>query len=156
MNAPLVRTLRVRCPIDHAFTVFTERVDLWWPPSHRRFGTSTMRLDASRGGAFVELAADGRTAHLGDVVACEPPKRIVYTWTPGALTAPTTVEVCFAPDGEHTTVVVTHSEGESALGARWPDRVALFTKGWETVLPAFAAHIERASDVGAASGSSST
>lgn len=146
MNAPLVRTVRVRCSVGQAFEAFTSRVDLWWPKGHRRFPSSTLRLDASAGGVFVEVAADGRTAHLGDVVVCEPPEHIVYTWTPGALTAPTTVDVRFVDEGAHTTVVVTHSEGASGLGASWPERVTLFERGWGAVLPAFADHVDGSPD----------
>jgi uncharacterized protein YndB with AHSA1/START domain len=129
----------VRCPIDHAFRIFTSEVDLWWPPGHRRFKDSRLCLEAAEGGRFFERSPDGKEATLGEIVRCEPPHRISYTWYPGALREPTLVEVDFAEEGEETIVRVVHSEAESALGAAWPSRVALFTRGWELVLAAFAA-----------------
>ena len=45
MNEPLKRSVRVRCPIDHAFAVFTDRIDLWWPSSHRMLSDSRLHSD---------------------------------------------------------------------------------------------------------------
>jgi len=138
---PLVRSVRVRCSVGHAFWVFTERVDLWWPPGHRRFADSTLRLETRVGGRFVECAASGEEARLGDVLACEPPHSISYTWYPGAQSKPTRVEVQFRDDGDETTVEVRHFEGDSELGELWSERVVLFARGWTHVLAALQAHV---------------
>lgn len=139
MSGVLERTVRVRCPVEHAFAVFTGRIDAWWPVGHRRFEGSTLTLDAEPGGRFVERAADGREAVLGEVVAVEAPHHITYTWRPGAITAPTEVEIRFTAEGETTRVDVTHREAGAAMGERWPERAALFARAWSHVLPAFAA-----------------
>lgn len=141
MAEPLVRRVRVRCSVDHAFSVFTERVDLWWPPGHRRFAESTLLLEARVGGRFVERAASGEEVRLGDVLACDPPHSISYTWFPGASSQPTRVDVRFLGEGEETTVEVRHGEGESELGELWPDRVKLFERGWTHVLAALQAYV---------------
>lgn len=137
MSEPLRRTVRVRCPVSHAFEVFTARLDLWWPPGHRRFGTSQLFLEARVGGRFFERSATGEEARLGEVIRCEPPHRITYTWYPGAISGPTEVDVRFTDEGAHTVVEVTHSEGQSQLGDAWPQRVTLFGRAWGHVLPAF-------------------
>lgn len=142
MSEPLRRTVRVRCPVAHAFDVFTARLDLWWPPKHRRFAASELFLEARVGGRFFERSSTGEEARLGEVVRCEPPHRITYSWYPGALAGPTEVDVRFTEDGEHTLVEVTHSEGNSQLGDAWPQRVELFGRAWGHVLPAFAAFLE--------------
>ncbi|MEM7446555.1 MAG: SRPBCC domain-containing protein [Pseudomonadota bacterium] len=139
MNEPLKKSIRVRCPVAHAFAVFTGQVDLWWPRGHRRFDDSKLRLDPVIGGRFIERAADGQEAQLGEVVTCDPPNAIAYTWNPGRGAGPTLVSVSFAADSEGTLVEVLHSEGESELADLWGERVALFTRGWDLILPAFAA-----------------
>jgi uncharacterized protein YndB with AHSA1/START domain len=100
-----------------------------------------MRFEA---GALVEHNADGTLWTMGRVTALEPPHRIVLDWFPGSPAAPTSVEVRFAPSVEGTTITVTHRALSEGAGAAWPERVALFTKGWDTVLPALKAFIEEA------------
>lgn len=142
MSEPLRRTVRVRCPLAHAFDVFTSRLDLWWPPKHRRFAASRLFLEAREGGRFFERSASGEEVRLGEVLRCEPPHRITYSWYPGAVQGPTEVDVRFTEDGEHTVVEVIHSEGQSALGEAWPQRVELFGRAWAHVLPAFAGFLQ--------------
>jgi hypothetical protein len=65
---PLRRSMRVRCPIEHAFLAFTDRIDQWWPPGHRRFEGSRLFLEAVAGGRFFERSPGGeeaRTRKLG-------------------------------------------------------------------------------------------
>ncbi len=151
MSEPVVRKIRVRCPLGHAFDVFTARLDLWWPKSHRRFERSALHLEAALGGRFYERADSGEEVELGQVVRCEPPHRITYTWRPGAVKGPTEVDVRFAADGENTWVEVVHAEGQSDLGALWNERCSLFERAWDQVLPAFVEFAVRASgDAGSA------
>ncbi len=146
MSAPIERTLHVRCGVEHAYDVFTRRLDAWWPVGHRRFEGSTLTLDPQPGGRFVERAPDGREALLGEVLHAERPHALTYTWHPGALTAPTEVDIRFTADGDRTRVDVTHREAGAAMGERWPDRAILFARAWSHVLPAYIAHIARAAD----------
>ena len=138
MSRHLRRTLHVRCPISQAFAAFTDHIDLWWPRDHRRFSQSHLRLEARVGGRFYERAHTGDEVRLGEVLICDPPHRILYSWYPGALDSPTEVDVRFTEDGDLTCVEVTHSEGASELGDAWPERAVLFERGWNLVLPAFA------------------
>lgn len=142
MNTPLECAVRVNCSIEHAFRVFTSKLDLWWPRGHRRFKQSDLKLEAKVGGRFFERSKTGEEAHLGDVIVCEPPKRITYTWYMGAINKPTEVDVRFIDKGDHTLVELTHAEGNSELGTLWEERVKLFDKGWKTVLPAFVNYAE--------------
>jgi uncharacterized protein YndB with AHSA1/START domain len=145
MPESLRRCVRGRCSIAHAFEVFTARVDLWWPPGHRRFDDSRLVLEATPGGRFFERSKGGDEFKLGDVLDCDPPRRIRYTWYPGAIEAPTVVDVRFAEEGADTVVTVEHSEAD-ALGDAWPERVKLFERAWQIVLPAFAAHAASTTD----------
>ena len=141
MNEPVVRNVRVGCPIHDAFQTFTARIDLWWPAAHRRFPGSVMVLEPWTGGGFFEKAQDGQEVRLGDVLSFDPPNSHVYTWLPGAIAEPTLVQVSFVEEPEAVLVTVTHREGESGLGEEWPRRAVLFTRSWERVLPAFAQFI---------------
>jgi len=142
MNEPLRKSIRVRCAVTHAFDVFTKQVDLWWPPGHRRFDDSRIRLEPIIGGRFLERAANGDEFELGEVVTCDPPNGIAYTWNPGKGAGPTLVSVNFAPDSAGTLVEIIHSEGNSALAEQWKERVALFDRGWDIVLPAFGTFVD--------------
>jgi uncharacterized protein YndB with AHSA1/START domain len=137
MNEPVKKSLRVECGVEHAFDVFTSRIDLWWPRSHRRFEGSVILLEPAVGGRFTERTPAGKDVHMGEVIRCEPPHAISYTWYPGAIEEPTTVDVRFIDKGNHTIVEVTHSEGHSGLGDAWPHRAQVFAKNWGAVLPAY-------------------
>jgi uncharacterized protein YndB with AHSA1/START domain len=137
MNEPVRKVVRVECGVEHAFDVFTSRIDLWWPRSHRRFEDSVMLLEPAVGGRFAERTPAGEEVRMGEVVRCEPPHAISYTWYPGAIKDPTTVDVHFLDNGDHTVVEVTHSEGHSGLGDAWPQRARAFAKNWAAVLAAY-------------------
>jgi len=89
MNEPVKKSLRVECGVEHAFEVFTSRIDLWWPRSHRRFAGSVMLLEPAVGGRFTERTPAGEDVRLGEVIRYEPPHAISYTWYPGAIEEPT-------------------------------------------------------------------
>ena len=136
-NEPIRKRVRVRCSVAHAFATFTDRIDLWWPSSHRILAVSSLRMEARAGGRFYERTAAGEEARLGEVVHWEPPSRVVYTWYPGAIELPTRVEVRFTADGDFTIVDVVHAEGDSRLGDQWTSRAQRFERAWQQVLPAF-------------------
>lgn len=146
MSEPLERSIEVRCPVEHAFAVFSEHIDTWWPPSHRRFADSRLVLEGHVGGRFYERAASGAEIELGEVLDWEPPERLRYSWWPGADERPTEVEIRFRARGAITVVEVTHREADSGLGAKWPERVKKFEGGWGAVLPAFAQAIDLIED----------
>lgn len=134
-NAPLEKSVFVRCNVDHAFAVFTQRVHLWWPPGHKKWADSTLHLDARVGGVFEERAADGACWRLGEVIECQPPHHIRYTWTPGMVDGPTDVSVTFSAHEGGTLVEVTHQAGQDPDG--FPLRRTVFTTAWDRVLTAF-------------------
>lgn len=152
MSEPIERKVQVRCSLAHAFAVFTDRIDLWWPPGHRKAADSKIELEPKIGGRFVERNPSGDDRVLGHVVVFEPPHRLTYTWVPGAVSEPTSVEVRFSDQGDHTLVEVTHSEGDAAMGAAWPHRVKIFTNAWTEVLGRLVEFIESEAFAGFAAG----
>lgn len=136
MNEPYETSITLRCNVEHAFDAFIDKVDLWWPKSHRRFEHSSFSLDARVGGKLVERADDGSEMVFGDVLSCERPKTIRLSWYPGKISRPTEVTITFVGKGDHTTVRVVHAEGDGDMGSRWEERVALFSSGWAAILSA--------------------
>ena len=142
MSTPLKKTIIVACDRAHAFKVFTERVDVWWPRSHRRFDASTLSFEPKVGGQLFEQATGtDERAVFGEVLCWEPPTRLCYSWNPGGGVGPTHVEVSFVEDNEQTRVDITHSEGDSQLGDNWRTRVKRFGSAWDEVLPALQHYI---------------
>ena len=45
MSEPVLRQITVACSVEHAFRVFTAKLDLWWPPGHRKFSGSSLALE---------------------------------------------------------------------------------------------------------------
>ena len=133
---PLVKSILVRCDRRHAFSVFTEQIDLWWPPGHRRFEASTMELELKVGGRFLERSSHGELAVLGEVLAVEEPSSITWSWNLGAPETPTRVTVEFESVADGTRVTVNHSPG-SLPEEQWPEKVRLFQRGWTHVLEAY-------------------
>lgn len=134
MNEALRKEVRVRCGIARAFDVFTAGIDAWWPRGHRALARSRVVIEPRVGGRFVEIGEAGEEIELGRVIVWEPPRALAYTWRPGAITGPTTVEVRFEPDADATRVSIVHSEGEAAMGAEWPKRAERFDRNWNQVL----------------------
>ncbi|MEZ4320108.1 MAG: SRPBCC domain-containing protein [Myxococcota bacterium] len=134
---PVRQSVFVRCPVEHAFTVFTERIDGWWPASHRRLQGSRIALEPlGTGGTLVEHA-DGEALEIGFVTEWNPPASVTLGWRLGAPTGlATSVTISFAEREGGTLVEVVHSDGTPPL-PDFPATAVLFTKAWAHVLAAF-------------------
>lgn len=130
------RTIALACPVEHAFDVFTQRIDLWWPRGHRRNRDASLSLEPFAGGRLIERSADGSEWTMGRVTEIAPPLSLSLDWFPGSPAAPTSVEVVFEAKGDGTEIVVSHRPLSDGAQAIWPERVTLFERGWDTVLPA--------------------
>ena len=141
MDEVLVRTITLACPVEHAFAIFTDKIDLWWPRGHRRDRAASLTLTDA---ALLERNPDGSMWTMGKVTAIEPPRRLALDWFPGSPGVPTSVDVRFDPVADGTLVTVTHRAITLETKSIWPERVAKFTDGWDHVLPALKAFIEEA------------
>ena len=139
MDEVLTRSITLACPVEHAFKVFTDKIDLWWPRSHLRHRDASLSFE---GEALIERSADGSAWTMGEVTAMEPPHLLALDWFPGSPGAPTSVEIRFAADGDGTIITVTHRAITLETKSIWPQRVARFTDGWDTVLPALGQFVE--------------
>ena len=145
MNDLLTRTIALTCPVEHAFDVFTRHVDLWWPRGHRRTREATMVLEPAPGGRLLERAPGGEEWVIGKLTQFAPPETLGFDWFPGSPSAPTAVTIVFARSATGTEIRIAHRAIGTGAVAAWPDKVAVFARGWDTILPALKAFIETAS-----------
>jgi uncharacterized protein YndB with AHSA1/START domain len=92
--------VEVDCPIQEAFDLFTTRMGEWWPLDPASYGgerANEIFLEPRVGGRFYERFTDGDELQVGSVVACEPPRRIAFTWRTADWEGETEVEVTFTP-----------------------------------------------------------
>ena len=131
------------CAPDHAFNVWTSRIDTWWPRDHTVGEAVSVQLVAGVGGRIYERDADGTEHDWGRVTAWDPPRRLAYTWHLGREASEATeVEVRFVTVGDGTRVEIVQ-DGWERFGERagpWRDRNHA---GWSSLLPHFQDAIER-------------
>lgn len=145
---PVIRSIEVATSVDHAFATFTEGVDEWWPAKTHSVGEDRVTkvvLESRQGGRFYEEWDDGTRRLWGEVVAWEPPHRLVVTWHPGLDPKEATeVEVTFLPISTGTRVELTHRNWERR-GTAASEKRAMYESGWPMSLERFRDEAERSS-----------
>jgi uncharacterized protein YndB with AHSA1/START domain len=149
----------VAAPLEHAFAVFTQRCDDWWPRPYRLGAGERVDtvIEPRAGGRWYERTADGEENNWGEVLAWDPPHHVALSWqiTPQFTPEPdeqrtSRIDVEFTPEGsDRTTVSLVHSEiprhGEGWEGLR----AALADDGaWPGIMRAYA-ELTASSRVGA-------
>ena len=79
---PVRKTVVVNATQSHAFEVFTQGFDSWWPKGHH-IGKAEMLaavIEPHTGGRWYEKGVDGSECDWGKVIAYEAPARIVLSW----------------------------------------------------------------------------
>jgi hypothetical protein len=145
MTAPLKISFDVGCSAEHAFRVWTSRIDTWWPSDHTVSGEAeVVVLEGGVGGRIFERTSDGVEHDWGEVTLWDPPTQLAYLWHLGAdRTAATEVEIRFVAQGAATTRIEIEHRGWEQLGKaadQWRDRNRV---GWDTLLPHYLAQIEK-------------
>lgn len=155
--APVRIAIVVDVPREHAFTVFTERFDAWWPRGHH-IGAAAMAaavIEPREGGRWYERGIDGSEAVWGSVLAWEPPARLVLAWQingqweyDDALV--TELEVTFTAEGEGRTRVELEHRYLKRFGADADEMRGQFSGegGWTGLLQLFAGEAEDRRDLG--------
>ena len=134
-------TVRVDAPPHAAFELFTAGIGRWWP-LHEGFSYGEGRaadifLEARVGGRFYERFVDGDELQVGQVVACDPPNSIVFTWRAPDWDGSTEVEVTFTADGGGTRVDLEH-RGWERIGPQGDEIGGTFGTGWPRVMAVYA------------------
>jgi uncharacterized protein YndB with AHSA1/START domain len=150
--APVRKSISVAAPPETAFRVFTAGFDRWWPRSHSigEAALKTAVIEPAVGGRWYGLLENGAEAEWGEVLAWEPPRRVVLAWRIGAdwrydPALLTEVEVTFTPEGAATRVELEHRLLEN-MGAAGEGARAQFDSenGWGGLLALFAAQAAEA------------
>jgi len=150
-EAAVVRkSIRVRVPIERAFSVFVEQMEVWWPAAHH-IGENPFQsifVEPRVGGRWYERDAGGKECDWGQVRAWDPPRMVTFSWHLGPdwkfnpdLASASDVAIRFTSEGPGATLVELehsgierHGEGYERLrdaldgpGA-WVDTLAAFAK----------------------------
>jgi uncharacterized protein YndB with AHSA1/START domain len=146
--APVCKSIWVDASPQHAFEVFTARLDRWWPKSHTLGSSppSESIIEPFVGGRWYTTHDDGTIAVVGHVLVFQPGERFVFTWEIGADWKPdaraaftSEVEVRFlAASGGGTRVELEHRNFERmgvGAGEKMHDDVE---RGWSTLLDLYA------------------
>jgi hypothetical protein len=135
----------VACSVEHAFDVWTNRIDMWWPSDHTVSGDPDVAvfLQGEVGGRIFERAADGTEHDWGQVTAWTPPVRFAYLWhLRRDRREATEVEVRFVARGPDATRVEIEHQGWERL-ADGPQARERNSIGWQTLLPHYLHAIEK-------------
>ena len=142
MIEPIRLKFDVDCPADHAFEVWTARIDHWWPADHTASGDAGafVVLEGRAGGRIFERTSSGVEHDWGEVTIWEPPSRLGYLWHLRRDRADATeVEIRFVASGAATTRVEIEHRGWERLGAAGEEQRDRNRGGWATLLPHFVA-----------------
>jgi hypothetical protein len=142
---PIRLSFEVDCPVEHAWTVWTERFGQWWPADHTVTGEEDLDVSLERraGGRIFERTRAGVEHDWGEVTVWEPPSRLGYLWHLRRDRADATeVEIRFVARGDTTLVEIEHRGWErlGTDGQTWRDRNR---GGWATLLPHYVAAAQR-------------
>ena len=136
---PLELEFTVACHPARAFTLWAEQTTRWWPHGHSVSGEPglTVTFEPRPGGRIFERTPGGAEHDWGEVLAWEPPHRLVYLWHLRFDRADATeVEVTFTPVPEGTRVRIEH-RGWERLGAVAVERRDRNHRGWAGVIEHF-------------------
>jgi hypothetical protein len=154
-GTPVRRSVIVRASADHAFRVFTEGIDTWWPRSHH-IGKSPMKktiVEGRVGGRCYSEQIDGTECDWGQIIVWEPPRRFVMAWQIGPawqyepdLARSSEVEVRFTPEGDGSIRVDLEHRYFERLGTGGEAmRTAVDSAGgWGSLMDLFQAQVEQA------------
>jgi uncharacterized protein YndB with AHSA1/START domain len=151
---PVRQSTIVRSDLDHTFEAFVRLIGSWWPIETHSNGGARVRdvtVEQRLAGRVFETWDDGTTVDWGEVVAWEPPGRLVMSWcnTP----APTEVELSFTALGPGLTRVAVEHRGWEHLTAEQLGEdcaepggylAGNYSRGWQLVLELFAGALEPA------------
>ena len=153
-DTPVRRSVTVKTGVEHAFRVFTEGFDTWWPRSHH-IGTSPMKrgvIEPFVGGRLYSEQVDGTDCPWGQVTTWDPPRRFVFAWQithewgfEPDLARASEVEVQFTPQPDGSTRVDLehrHFDRMGPGGGEMRTAVGNDEGGWGGLLKIFAEKAE--------------
>lgn len=153
-TAAVRKTITVNAGVEHAFRVFTEGYDSWWPRTHH-IGKVPMQkaiIETRAGGRCYTIQTDGAECDWGRVLVWDPPHRLVLAWQithewgyEPDLSKSSEVDIRFIPEpGGRTRVDLEHRYFERHGAGGTAMRTAVdAANGWSGLLQLFAARVEQ-------------
>jgi uncharacterized protein YndB with AHSA1/START domain len=126
-EAVVCKEVRVKVPIERAFSVFVEQMETWWPATHHigKIPFEAIFVEPRVGGRWYERDVEGHVADWGTVLAWDPPHRVTFSWHVGPrhdqpdwkcdpdIAKASELEIRFTAEGSGTTLVqLEHSKLE--------------------------------------------
>jgi uncharacterized protein YndB with AHSA1/START domain len=126
-QAVVLKTVRVKAPIERAFSVFVEQMETWWPATHHIGSTpfEAIFVEPRVGGRWYERSANGDMCDWGTVLRWDPPHIVAFSWHLGPghdrpdwvfdpdMAKSSEVEIRFTAEGAGATLVeLEHSKLE--------------------------------------------
>ena len=142
MIEPLRYSFEVRCPVEHAFEVWTARTSTWWPKGSTISQSDGLEVvfEGRTGGRIFERTPAGQEIEWGEITVWEPPRRLGYLWHIATdRDSATEVEIRFSQLGAEQTRVEIEHRGWNRLGDRGPSWRDTNRGGWEGTLPFYVA-----------------
>jgi|SRR5699024_4478757 len=139
------RKFTVDVPIEKAFSIFTDKLEYWWPSEYTWSGNilESIGIEPKEGGVCFELGPNNFECDWGQVLKWNPPHQFVILWqiSPSRVPEPnpkkaSKVEVQFEEQGtEKTIVTFEHSNFENHGEGATEYREAMDSpKGWDYIL----------------------
>jgi len=153
-EAVVRKSIMVSASLEHAFAVFTEGYDSWWPRTHH-IGKAPMEkaiIELRAGGRCYSTQVDGTECDWGRVLVWDPPHRLVLAWQithewgyEPDLARSSEVDIQFtAEPGGRTRVDLEHRHFERHGAGATAMRTAVDSpNGWSGLLQLFAARAEQ-------------
>jgi uncharacterized protein YndB with AHSA1/START domain len=154
LDLRVFKSLRVKAPIQRAWSVFVEQMETWWPATHHIGNTpfETIFIEPRVGGRWFERNIKGDLCDWGKVLHWEPPHRVCLSWHVGPghdspdwvadmnPAKASELEIRFTPEGESITLVeLTHSKIERhGEGAEQIREVFDSPAAWQGILESYA------------------
>ncbi len=125
------------------FTVFTQKMDGWWPRTHHvgKCPMQEMVLEAGKDGRWFTRHEDGSEVNIGKVLVWKPYDLLVLSWQIDAnfqydSQIITEVEVKFIADGANSTRVLMEHKNLHRLG-EGGKAIESMDDGWSMILNVF-------------------
>lgn len=147
---PIIRTVAVKQPPAQAFTLFADHIKLWWKKGTTLGKTphDDIVLEKKPGGRWYERGEDGVEMDWGQVLAYEPPGRLLlnmqlntkFQYDPSLVTE---VEIIFVPGADGGTLVTLEHRNLERLGASADGLIAALASGWTSHVAEFGEYAAR-------------
>ena len=139
--APVRKTIFVRATPEHTFATYV--AGGWWPKEHSILASGSPQkaviIEPHAGGRWYEVGEDGSECDWGQVLAWDPPRRLLLTWQINGnfemdQSGSTELELNFTAEGDGTRVDLEHRGFENyANGQQLHDAVDS-DQGWGGLL----------------------